>query len=123
MVPAAYLLVVDDDTDNAANLADILHDMGYRVDQANNGSDALQLVADHEYDAALIDFKMPDMDGATLMAEMRIIRPKLKAIMVTAYAANGGIQRAHDAGVWKVMKKPVDVQTMLDSVREVLASS
>lgn len=123
MFYAAHLLVVDDDTDNAANLTDILHDEGYRVDKAHDGNEALRLVSENEYDAVLVDFKMPDMDGATLLAEIRSIRPNLTAIMVTAYASNREIERAHDAGVWKVMKKPVDIRAMLNSVQEALGSA
>lgn len=120
MVVNATLLVVDDDQDIAANLADILQDRGYRVDRAHCGVEALQLIGKTSYDAALLDFKMPDMDGATLFARMRQVQPELIAILVTAYASNDGVQRAKAAGTWKVMRKPVDIPTMLSYVDQAL---
>ena len=123
MVRHANLLIVDDDVDIAANLADILLDRGYRVDQAHCGEEALRLAEATNYDAALLDFKMPDMDGATLFAAMRQVQPELVAIMVTAYAAEDGVQRALDAGTWKVMRKPVDVPEMLACVDEAIAQN
>ena len=117
----ANLLIVDDDVDIAANLADILMDRGFRVDLAHCGEEALRLAESTDYDAALLDFKMPDMDGAKLFAAIREVQPELVAIMVTAYAADDGVQRALDAGTWKVMRKPVDVPEMLACVDEAVA--
>lgn len=55
------LLIVDDEADACRNLSDILSDLGYRVDAAYDG--ALELVNKHNYDVALLDLKMPGMNG------------------------------------------------------------
>ena len=65
-----------------------LEDMGYRTDTAEDGPTALQMVARRSYDVALVDFKMPGMDGAALYREIRRMRPEIVAIMVTAYASH-----------------------------------
>src|SRR5512147_828002 len=69
------LLLVDDDVDICANLADILGDLGgYRVDVAHDGPTALELVRQRPFDVALLDLKMPGMDGLTLYRELKKLR-------------------------------------------------
>jgi len=82
MKPA--LLIVDDDVDTCRNLSDILTDLGYRVDTAHEGLTALELVRRSAYDVALLDYKMPGMDGLTLYREIKRLRAGTVAIVVTA---------------------------------------
>jgi len=110
------ILVVDDDDDIRSNVKDILEDLGYRTDTAHDGPSALELVKKGSYDVALLDFKMPGMDGATLYKEIKKIRPEIVAIMVTAYAGSGGVDKAKEAGTWKVLRKPVDFGALLPLV-------
>ena len=112
------ILVVDDDDDIRSNVKDILEDLGYRTDTAHDGPSALKLVQQKSYDVALLDFKMPGMDGATLYSEIKKLRPETVAIMVTAYAGSGGVERAKDAGTWKVLRKPVDFGALLHLVKQ-----
>ena len=112
------ILVVDDDDDIRSNVRDILEDLGYRTDTAHDGPSALHLVEQNTYDVALLDFKMPGMDGATLYAEMKKLRPEIVAIMVTAYAGSNGVDKALDAGTWKVLRKPVDFAALLPLVEQ-----
>ncbi len=112
------ILVVDDDQDIACNVSDILIDAGYRVDIANDGTSALELVRKNAYDIALLDYCMPDMDGASLYEKIREIQPSMVAIMITAYAGHDGVQRAKDAGTWHVLRKPVDIRRLLGLVQE-----
>lgn len=112
------VLIVDDDSDIRANICDILTDLGYRIDTAHDGPAALELVQKKQYDVALLDFKMPGMNGAALYREMKKIRPEIVAIMVTAYAGSNGVQEALDAGTWRVLRKPVDLSQLLPLVEE-----
>jgi two-component system, NtrC family, response regulator HydG len=65
------ILVVDDEVDTCRNLSDILTDLGYRVDVAHDGFTALAMVRQKPYDVALLDLKMPGMDGLTLYREIK----------------------------------------------------
>src|SRR5436853_438304 len=107
------ILVVDDDVDTCQNLSDILKDFGYRVDFAHNGPAALELIGRTSYDLALLDFKMPGMDGLTLYREIKRIQPSTVAIIVTAYASQGTADEARNAGTWKVLSKPVDFSILM----------
>jgi CheY-like chemotaxis protein len=116
----ASLLVVDDDPDTCRNLSDILTDLGYRVDTAHEGPAALELVRRNAYDLALLDLKMPGMDGLTLYREIRKVRAATVAIIVTAYAGKGTAEEALAAGAWQVLPKPVDFPRLLGLVDEAL---
>jgi len=114
------ILVVDDDVDTCRNLADILTDLGYHVDTAHEGQTALELVRQRPYDVALLDYKMPGMDGLTLYHEIKRLRSGTVAIVVTAYAGGGTAEEALQAGAWQVLAKPVDFPKLLGLVNEAL---
>jgi CheY-like chemotaxis protein len=114
------ILVVDDDLDTCRNLADILSDLGYRVTTANDGPSALKLVEERPFDVALLDLKMPGMDGLTLYREIKKRRADTVAIIVTAYAGGGTKEEALAAGAWHVLPKPVDPPKLLGLVDEAL---
>ena len=80
------ILVVDDDPDICDNLSDILSDLGYQVDTAHDGPAALELVSRQPYDVALLDLKMPGMDGLTLYREIKKQRAGTVSLLVTAFA-------------------------------------
>jgi DNA-binding response OmpR family regulator len=114
------ILIVDDEVDACENLSDILTDMGYAVDIAHDGPSALKLVKDKTYDVALLDLKMPGMDGLELYKRLKAVSAGTVAIVVTAFAASKTAQAALDAGVAEVIAKPVDLQKLLRRVEESL---
>jgi DNA-binding response OmpR family regulator len=107
------LLVVDDEPDTCANLADIFQDFGYDVSVAHNGRAALSIVEVRSFDLALLDLKMPGMNGLELYREIRRISAGTVAIIVTAYANRDTTTAAISAGAWHVLSKPVDVALLL----------
>jgi two-component system response regulator HydG len=114
------ILVVDDDADTCRNLSDILSDLGYDVSTAADGPTALELVRKRHYDVALLDYKMPGMDGLTLYRAIKKMRSGTVAIVVTAYAGGGTAEEALQAGAWQVLPKPVDFPRLLGLVHEAL---
>lgn len=121
------ILIVDDDQDILANLSDILNDLGYETDTATCGEDAIGKVEQFcpsqsqcQYDLCLLDFKMPGIDGVELYERILEFNPKLRAIMVTAFAGDDGIKRAVEAGTWEVLRKPVDISILLDTIAEAI---
>jgi DNA-binding NtrC family response regulator len=107
------ILVVADDPDIGMNVRDILEDLGYAVDLAQDGPQAIELAKQHEYEVGLLDYKMPGMNGVDLYKQLRPIQPQMVAIMITAYAGSEGAQAARDAGTWRVLRKPVDVGALI----------
>lgn len=117
---APAILVVDDEVDTCHNLSDILTDLGYRVDVAYDGAAALEMVKTKPYDIALLDLKMPGMDGLTLYREIKKLRAATVAIVVTAYASSDTAAEALSAGAWQLLPKPVDFPKLLNLVGEAL---
>jgi CheY-like chemotaxis protein len=114
------ILVVDDEVDTCRNLSDILTDLGYDVDTAYDGPSALELARKKPYDIALLDLRMPGMDGLTLYHELRKVQAGTVAIVVTAYAGKDTTEAALAAGAWQVLPKPVDFPRLLKLVDEAL---
>lgn len=114
------ILVVDDERDIRENLRDILTDLGYAVDVAGDGPSALELVQAKHYDVALLDLRMPGMDGLELYRRIKELRAGTVAIIVTAYATAETTRDALEAGAWKIIAKPVDFQHVMTLIGQVL---
>jgi DNA-binding response OmpR family regulator len=114
------ILVVDDDQDTCRNLSDIFTDLGYEVDCAHDGQSALELVRKRPYEVALLDLKLPGMDGLTLYREIRKLRAQTVSLLITAYGTSATEEEALAAGTWKVIAKPVEVAQLLNLVEEAL---
>lgn len=117
------ILVVDDEADICHNLADILGDLGCHVDTANEGQRALELVRQQPYDVALLDLKMPGMDGLTLYREIKKLRAGTVAIVVTAYASSATAREALAAGAWQILSKPVELPRLMGLVEQAVDQS
>jgi len=117
---AARILIVDDEPDTCANLSDILSDLGYQVDTAHDGFAALELVEQNTYDIALLDLRMPGMDGLELYRRIRKASAGTVAIVVTAYASSDTAKSVLSAGAWKLLPKPVNIGNLLHLVSDAL---
>jgi DNA-binding NtrC family response regulator len=115
------LLVVDDEPDICDNLSDIFTELSYRVDIAHNGQEALKLVDLNQYDVALLDLKMPGMNGLELYREIRRRSVDTVAIVVTANANSDMARSALHSGAWRIMPKPLDLKQLLTHVDEALS--
>ena len=114
------ILIVDDEPDTCANLSDIFTDFGYEVDTAHDGFQALDLVKGKAYDVALLDLRMPGMDGLELYRRIREISAGTVAIVVTAYASSDTAASVRAAGAWRIVPKPVNISKLMSLVTEAL---
>ena len=120
---AAHILCVDDDPDTCASMSDILTDLGYGVSVAHDGHAALHLVQERTYGLALLDYRMPDMDGLELYRRIRRLRPSVVGVCVTAFAAGDVMAEAKEVGVRAILPKPVDFGRLLPLVEEVVGGA
>lgn len=97
-------------------MADIFTDFGYEADTAGDGLEALSKIRNRSYDVALLDFKMPGMDGLTLFREMRRLCPETSAILISAYTDVGVTEEATRSGICRIMSKPVDMDKVIEEV-------
>lgn len=117
-MPHSSILVVDDDPDTRAALSDVLADLGYGVDVADGGRSALELVSRNGYGLALLDYRMPDMDGVELFVRVRETHADVVGVLITTLAADETLAAARAAGVREVLLKPVDFGRLLPLVEQ-----
>jgi DNA-binding response OmpR family regulator len=113
-------LLVDDDKDACATMSDIFLDSGYTVDTAYDGRRALELSERHEYMLALLDYKMPGMDGVELCRRLKISQPSIVVALITAFSSTATTEAAAVAGVLCSLLKPVDFSVLMPLVAEVV---
>ena len=114
------ILVVDDDTNIRRSLETILSDEGYRVDLAANGKEAIKKTESTAYNAALIDLRLPDMEGLELLTRMKDTVPKTRKIIVTGYPSLQNAIEAVNKKADAYIAKPIDVEKLLRTIREQL---
>ena|ERR1700723_1876997 len=83
------VLVVDDELDIRATLAQILREEGFRVREARNGLEALERVAEEEPDLVLLDLVMPVLNGWEVLRTLRAARKELPVVILSALPADG----------------------------------
>ena len=107
------ILVVDDDMGICQSLGDILEAKGYQVDIALDGFQAIGKVKEKDFDVILLDIKMPGINGVETFRRIKKISLKPRVIMITAYAVEDLIREAHDEGVYKVLRKPLEMERVI----------
>lgn len=105
------VLVIDDDAGIRETMDDILS-AHHHVDTATNGIDGLQMTKDHDMDIVLIDMKMPCVEGIETSKRIKIARPMIKIIMVTAFLSESDSRRARNAGIEQILYKPLNFETL-----------
>jgi len=107
------ILVVDGDLGICQSLGDILEAKGYQVDIALDGFQAIGKVKEKDFDVILLDIKMPGINGVETFRRIKKISLKPRVIMITAYAVEDLIREAHDEGVYKVLRKPLEMERVI----------
>ena len=116
----AKILVVDDDENIRNTMKAILEDEGYLVDLAANGNDAIQKTKKSTYNIALLDIRLPDMEGVELLKLIKDTFPRTRKIMVTGYPSMQNAIAALNKNADAYLIKPIDIENLLSLVKEQL---
>lgn len=114
------ILLVEDNRDILANLADYLELKGYTVDCAQDGMTGLHLAATEPFDLAVFDVMMPGMDGFTLCKRLREARNNLPVIMLTARDTLDDRLEGFSAGADDYLVKPFELSELAARIEAVL---
>ncbi|HEX6734598.1 MAG TPA: EAL domain-containing protein, partial [Azonexus sp.] len=119
---AAVVLVVDDDRSTRSALRHALHQSGFRVEEASDGTEALAWLESHPADAILLDALMPVMDGfATCHAvKTHPVWKEIPVLMITALEDRQSIERAFESGASDFIPKPIHLSVVNQRVRRVI---
>ena len=115
------LLIVDDELSVRDSLAKWFHEEGYDVGTAEEANSALTRLAEHKWDAALVDIKMRGTDGIELQKRMHEIDPDMIVIMMTGYASVDTAVTALKNGAYDYVTKPLDPDEISHLVKKALA--
>jgi two-component system response regulator HydG len=118
--PAARILVVDDEFSVRDSLLNWFRKDGYQVRAVGNATEALRALQDDRVDVALLDIKMPGMDGMELQEHIHRIDPKIAVIMITAFASVETAVRALKQGAFDYVTKPIDPDELSHLVKRAL---
>jgi len=118
MAKIPRILVVDDDENIRMVFKMNLEDRGYEVDSAANGQEALDKASRGFYNIALIDIKLPDMDGTALLDTFNEKLPKMKKIIVTGFPTLENAMKAVNEGADGYILKPVKMEELIETIEE-----
>ena len=114
------ILITDDDQGICETLSDIFQDKGYGVATANTGGEAADKAGQTAFDVALIDIRLPDMDGIDLIGRLKKMDPHMGVIIITGHASVKSAAQAMGKGALGYVVKPLNMDELLATVREVL---
>ena len=114
---SAALLVVDDELVAREGLRDFLRAEGFVVHTAENGVDALVVFDRHRPALVITDLEMPQMDGRTLIVELRKREETPLILVITAHMSIDAKREAEQLGVDGYVNKPIDLELMLQCIR------
>jgi len=114
------ILIVEDDENIRETMKNILQQSGYETDTAKTGREAEQKAKTRFYNLALLDIKLPDMEGTQLLAKLHENTPKMVKIMVTGYPSLENAMEALNQGADAYVTKPVKPAKLLALIEEKL---
>jgi DNA-binding NtrC family response regulator len=118
MSESARILVIDDEESIRKTIAMTLEHAGYIVDTAENGKKALEKAKADFFNLALIDIRLPDMEGTELLRSLEEATPKMVKIILTGFPTLQNAVRAISKGVDAYLIKPVDSDELLRLIKE-----
>ncbi|MBN1756494.1 sigma-54-dependent Fis family transcriptional regulator [bacterium] len=114
------ILIIDDESSQRELLKGYLSKQGFETETAGSGEKALELFKETVFDLALVDFKLPGMDGISLISEFREIDPYFQAVMLTAYGTVESAVRGMKAGAFDFITKPVNLNELMEIIHKAL---
>ena len=112
-MPQLSILIVEDGQSQRVMLRDFLKDEGYDVFEAANGEKALAIVGKRYVDLLILDYKMPGMDGMTVLKKVKSLNPEIDVIMMTAHGTIETAVGAIKAGAADYITKPIELDELL----------
>ena len=114
------ILIVDDDDTIRTTMKAILEDEGYDVDLAASGKEGIEKSKETNYNIALLDIRLPDMEGVELLKLIKPTVPRTRKIMVTGYPSTQNAIYALNKNADAYLIKPVDIEKLLNTIKEQL---
>jgi len=110
------LLIADDEEDLVTFLAHRLRKRGLEVTMAISGAEAVSAAAEEKFDVAVVDLKMPDMDGIAVIEQLQKLQPFIEVIMLTGHGSHDSAWEAGRLHAFRYLLKPCEFDELHDIV-------
>jgi len=121
MVEKFRILVVDDDETIRTTLQLALEEEGYIVDTAQNGKEAVGKSQSNFFNLAIVDWRLPDIEGTRLLSNLKETVPKMAKIMLTGYPSMKNAIDSVNSRADAFFEKPVGIAELVKKINELLA--
>jgi len=119
------ILIVDDDVELVKAVESTLSSVGHDVKFTNEPREGLKLIREQNHDLVFLDLSMPEFSGIDIidkLAEENIIKEKKIVVMTASSVNEEELKHLVDLGVHSILRKPVDIDALLDKIEEVGSS-
>ena len=116
------LLLVDDEIGYLEVLSKRLTRRGFRVTTASSGTEAIRALRQWEFDLAVVDLKMEDMDGIEVLKVFKKMDPSLRVVMLTGHGSERAAREGISQGAFDYLIKPVGLARLVETITAALAS-
>lgn len=117
------ILIIDDDKNILKTLSKLLEKAGYAVTTAETGQEALEKIKNQNYNVALIDVKLQDINGLNLLNQIHKIVPNMVKIILTGHASDEDMALAFEHGAIDYLIKPVKTEKLIKVIQNCLEST
>ena len=117
------LLVVDDEEQFLRTMRKLLERRGFAVTVVSTGTQALEAARKEEFHVALVDLKMPGMDGEQVLAALKKEHPGLEIIVLTGHGSVDSAVRSSELDAFSYLEKPAELDTLLFALKGALAKN
>jgi len=115
---SSEILIVEDEKGLRTGIKKLLEGEGFVVDAAENGTDGIAFGKAKEYDVAILDLKMPDIDGLQVLKEIKRVHPNTICLIATGYASYENAVDSIKFGAFSYIPKPFTSEELLEKVNE-----
>lgn len=116
-----HILVVDDEREFLELMNNRLQKRGFTVSVAANGDDALTMVSGGNYDAMVLDVKMPGTDGIEVLRRVKQMKPDLPVLLLTGHASIEAAMTGVESGAVDYLLKPVPINDLIMRLKDIAA--
>jgi DNA-binding response OmpR family regulator len=116
------ILIIEDDEEMRALLKDSLVEDGIEFDSAENGSEAIQKLAEEPFDLVITDIRMPGLTGLDILPGIKKLQPEICVIVVTAFGSEEVRRKCFDRGATAYFEKPINMSELRTFIQEMVST-
>lgn len=112
------LLLIDDEVGYVNVLSNRLAKRNFQVGKATSGAEAFQILRQRDFDVAVLDLKMEEMDGIEILKILKKMAPELVVIMLTGHGSAEAAQEGINQGAYDYLTKPCELDELIQKIQE-----